>query len=129
MAPEMDITLDMCIEELQRRKLYFEVQYPKLVEACKITPYQRDAAIAANKKLLTLLHTSKRNKNTNGKTFIQLLDEIPHAQDHLTGEITIDMLIDELIIQAKYCKKRMRQKINSKLLTLLSNSKAKRSLQ
>lgn len=127
MAPKIDITLDMCIEELQRRKLYFEVQYPKLVEACKITPYQRDAAINANKKLLSLLNTAKRNKNTNGKTFIQLIDEIPVAYDQSTGEMTIDMLIEELNVQAMYCKKRMRQKINSKLLTLLSNSKVKRS--
>lgn len=127
MAPKIDITLDMCIKELQRRKLYFEVQYPKLVEACKITPYQRDAAVNANKKLLSLLNTAKGNKNTDGKTFIQLIDEIPVANDQSTGEITINMLIEELNVQARYCKKRMRQKINSKLLTLLSNSKVKRS--
>ncbi len=108
----------MSIEELQRRKAFFKENYDQLA------PYERDNSISINKKLLELLLEAKHNRRNNGPTFMQLIAQMPVSSKSATTDITLDMCILELQAQSKFCKKRLRAKINAKLLSILSGVRA-----
>lgn len=75
MAISSTITIDMCIEELERLGAIMKKSYPDQVKESKLTPYERDHRYRVNEKLISLLKEAKANKQTNGETFIQLLNK------------------------------------------------------
>lgn len=75
-APVYDITLQMFIDEEERILAYMKKHYRRLVAEGKITPYERDHRTALHSKMLQLLKDTKANKATNGKIFVQLINQL-----------------------------------------------------
>lgn len=75
MSGTTNITLDMCIKELERQRSYMKANYNRYVQERKITPWERDNRININKKLLELLYEAKKNKGSTNPNFIQLLTQ------------------------------------------------------
>ena len=79
MPATTQITLDMCIAEMERQQQYYRKYYsdPEILKRSKITPYERDHRISINNKLLELLYQAKQNKAINGPKFLDLINQLP----------------------------------------------------
>jgi hypothetical protein len=77
MPVQYNITLDMFIAEEKRILQYMDEHYNDFVKQGKITPYDRDHRKSLHKKMLQLLTDAKKNKATNGKTFVQIINQLP----------------------------------------------------
>lgn len=69
-----DITLKMCIEELERTVASRKTMYPQLVNNGKMTPYTRDKRINIMQRLLELCKNAQKNKS---ETLFSSLKKLP----------------------------------------------------
>jgi hypothetical protein len=77
MAATTHITVDMLLAEQKRIRRYMLKHYPGMVQAHKITPYERDNRLAYNQKLIDLLQMAAENKSDPSKPkFLQLLNPL-----------------------------------------------------
>lgn len=77
MSATNNITIDMLLTELKRIRRHMEGTYPTLVQKKKISVWERDHRLSLNQKLIDLLAEAKRNKETNGPKFLDLLNQQP----------------------------------------------------
>lgn len=72
--PNTEITLQMCIDEMQRTVNGREVSYKELVSKGKLSPYTRDHRQHVMGKILKLLKQAKADRS---QTFVQLINTLP----------------------------------------------------
>lgn len=72
--PSQEITLQMCITELERTIASREKNYAELICKGKFSHYTRDHRQAIMKTLLRLLKKAKAEKP---QTFVQLINQLP----------------------------------------------------